>query len=106
MALQEHGDEKVHHHVGTEPSGKSFNMLVLKDVGTITDGEGNQSERKIPHNPLINSGAIMCSSLILPQGAMADRFNKVMLAMHKLCGSKISFGNSVYLSEKSNANRN
>lgn len=106
IALQEHGDEKVHFHVGTEPSGKEFNMLVLKDVGTIEDGEGNLSVRKIPHNPLINSGAIMCCSLIHPQGAMADRFNKVMLVWQKLCGSKISFGNSVYLSEKSNANRN
>jgi len=106
MALLENGEKKVHYHVGTEPSGKSFNMLILKDVGKITDEQGNTSVRKIPHNPLINSGAIMCCSLILPQAAMADRFTKVMLTWHKLCGSKIGFGNSVYLSEKSNANRN
>jgi len=107
MALQEHGAEKVHYHVGTEPSGKSFNKLVLKDFGNSSPNEhGHTKERKIPHNPMINAGAIMSCSLLMPHATMADRFNKVIDTWNKLCGSRISFGNSVYLSEKSTADRN
>jgi len=107
MALQENGDEKVHYHVGTEPSGEQFNKLVLKAYGkTNPNKHGHQKERKIPHNPMINAGAIMCCSLIMSNWSMADRFNKVMTTWRKLCGSRIGFGNIVYLSEKATADRN
>ncbi len=32
----------------------------------------------IPHNPLINAGAIMCASLVKPEADEADRFDYVM----------------------------
>lgn len=46
IALEEHGVEYVHKHVGREPSGTSFNKNFLNPDG-------------LPHNPCINSGAIM-----------------------------------------------
>jgi hypothetical protein len=65
MALEQHGHEEVHKHVGREPSGEEFNALKL-----------NKAMR--PHNPLINSGAIMTCSMVGPKGMdAADRFDYV-----------------------------
>ncbi|MEQ8935114.1 MAG: glutaminase A [Amphiplicatus sp.] len=94
VALDLLGREKVHQHVGREPSGRSFNELTL-------NGEG------LPHNPMINSGAIMCSSLINPDAQLADRFDFIMQKWRDLSGGRsASFDNTVYLSEKETADRN
>jgi len=94
LALEEHGKEKVHKHVGREPSGSSFNALKLNDNG-------------LPHNPLINSGAIMSCSLIKPEEEAADRFDYVLNMWKKLAGGKnLGYSNSVYLSERMSADRN
>ncbi|MEO1712553.1 MAG: glutaminase A, partial [Bacteroidota bacterium] len=94
MVLEELGEHKVHQHVGREPSGRSFNELSLNDSG-------------LPHNPLINAGAIMTSSLIRRDLDLADRFDHVYNTWSRLCGNrKLSFNNAVYLSEKQTADRN
>jgi len=94
IALEEHGEEIVHRHVGREPSGRGFNELTLNNEG-------------LPHNPLINSGAIMTSSMVRPALAPADRFDQVLETWTKLTGgSRISFNNPVYLSERQTADRN
>jgi glutaminase len=54
----------VHRHVGREPSGQSFNELAL-------------SPRGLPHNPMVNAGGIMTTSLIRPDLDIADRFDHV-----------------------------
>lgn len=94
MALDEFGSEEVHNHVGREPSGKSFNELTLNEKG-------------LPHNPMINSGAIMTCSMIKPSLNIADRFDYVLETWKKMSGgSYIGFNNSVYLSERQTADRN
>ena len=95
IALEELGEDKVHTYVGREPSGHSFNELTLNNEGK-------------PHNPLINSGAIMTSSLIQNDKNPSERFENVMNIWSKLSGGiyKIGFNNSVYLSEKNTADRN
>jgi glutaminase len=94
LALEEHGSEVVHQHVGREPSGLGFNELSLSSNG-------------LPHNPMINSGAIMCCSLIRPDLDMADRFGYVENAWRRLSGAgQIGFNNAVYLSERQTADRN
>lgn len=94
LALEEKGTEKVHEHVGREPSGRGFNELTLNARGR-------------PHNPMINAGAIMCCSLIKPEAEIADRFDHVMETWAALAGNaRPSFNNAVYLSERQTADRN
>ena len=61
----------------------------------------------LPHNPLINSGAIMCTSLI-GQGMPAhDKFDLLLDRWQDLVGiERPTFNNSVYLSERQTADRN
>ncbi|NEQ49037.1 MAG: glutaminase A [Leptolyngbya sp. SIO3F4] len=94
LALEELGEKKVHEHVGREPSGQSFNELTLNSRG-------------LPHNPMINAGAIMSSSLIDRKADIADRFDLVSKTWSMLCGNRdVHFNNSVYLSERQTADRN
>jgi len=94
IALDLVGQQTVHSHVGREPSGRSFNELTLNGKG-------------LPHNPMINAGAIMCASLIKPHQPLADRFDYIMSVWRALAGGrKTGFDNSVYLSEKATADRN
>ena len=94
LALEELGAEKVHQHVGREPSGQSFNELTLNSRG-------------LPHNPMINAGAMMSCSLIDRKSNTADRFDKVSKTWEALCGDKaVRFNNATYLSERQTADRN
>jgi glutaminase len=89
------GEDEVHKYVGREPSGSAFNELKLnKDLK--------------PHNPLINSGAIMTTSLIEKDLSLSDRFEFIINKWTELSGGmyKVGFNNSVYLSEKDTADRN
>ena len=94
LALDEHGTEAVHRHVGREPSGRSFNELALNPQG-------------LPHNPMVNAGAIMTCSLIRPEDDIADRFDHVAATWARLAGGRrAGFNNAVYLSERQTADRN
>lgn len=94
MALELHGVEKVHQHVGREPSGQRFNELTL-------------NKRGLPHNPLINAGAIACCSLVHADWSLADRFDYVTQVWAAAAGEqKPGFNNAVYHSEKETADRN
>ena len=93
LSLNQYGDEVVHNYVGKEPSGRNFNELCLNEDG-------------LPHNPLINSGAIMTTTLVYPNLELHERFDKVMAFWKELTFNTVSFDNSVYLSEKETADRN
>src|SRR5215831_11494628 len=75
LALEEDGTEAVHRHVGREPSGRSFNELALNPKG-------------LPHNPMVNAGAIMTTSLIRPDLDIADRFDHVAATWQRLTGGR------------------
>ena len=85
MALQQHGEEKVHCHVGREPSGRNFNERVL-------------NQQNLPHNPMINAGAIMTASLVRPDLKLADRWDYVISTWQRLAGGRRpGFAHSTYL---------
>ena len=93
-ALEEHGEDVVYAHVGREPSGLSFNELTL-------------NKRGLPHNPMINAGAIMNSSLIRRDLPMADRLDALSNTIAKLSGDRSpGFNNAVFHSERETADRN
>uniref|UniRef100_A0A4W5R4T5 glutaminase n=1 Tax=Hucho hucho TaxID=62062 RepID=A0A4W5R4T5_9TELE len=83
VAIHEAGTEKVHRYVGMEPSGLKFNKLYL-------------DEEDKPHNPMVNAGAIVISSLI-----------KMMDFIKKMAGQEyVGFSNSTFQSEKETGDRN
>ena len=98
MSRNELGKDIVHQYVGQEPSGLMFNELSL-------DANGEKSRHHIllqhpnstqytvhildkPHNPLVNSGAIMSAAILLnvlnPQKSSKDKFDFVTEYM-KVC---------------------
>jgi len=94
FALEEAGAQRVHTYVGREPSGRIFNELALNDEGK-------------PHNPMINAGAIMCSSLLRQDLDSGDRFEFLRQRWQALCGNEtVGFNNAVYQSERQTADRN
>jgi glutaminase len=94
IALENYGEEVVHNFVGKEPSGRNFNNMCL-------------NEDMLPHNPLINAGAIMTTSLIEKDLSQAERFDFALKYWKNLApNAYMSFNNSIYLSEKDNADRN
>src|SRR3954467_3929565 len=52
LALEDHGREAVHRHVGVEPSGDAFHTISFDE------------RRHIPHNPMVNAGALATTDLV------------------------------------------
>ena len=94
LSSEEHGMEKIHSHVGREPSGIAYNALKLNANG-------------LPHNPLINSGAIMICSLIKNHMTAAARFEYIISMWKKLAGgNSVGYSKGVYQSERMTGFRN
>jgi len=98
IALNELGADTVHRYVGTEPSGRMFNAIVL-------------DYNNKPHNPLVNAGAIVISSLLYqlvePSMSTSEKYDFVKHYFCKLAGGEnVAFSNSTFLSERENADRN
>ena len=79
VCLNELGAKSVHQYVGQEPSGRMFNELSL---------DFNNK----PHNPLLNSGAIMsCAillSLVKPDMKISEKFDFLLEYLKKIGGGE------------------
>ena len=95
MAQEEIGPEELMKTtMSCEPSGKPYNNLELKD-------------NKTPHNPMINSGALM-NTISLWKKARSDRkFENYTEIIGKMIGKeKVSFNNEMCLAEMDSSHKN
>ncbi|MCU0551488.1 MAG: glutaminase A [Leptolyngbya sp. Prado105] len=93
LALEDHGREHVLSKVGVEPTGDSFNAIVLDE----------QSKR--PYNPMVNAGAIATTSLIKGNGA-TDRLNRMLAMFERYIGHESHIDMSTFMSERTTGFRN
>uniref|UniRef100_A0A2K5RY59 glutaminase n=1 Tax=Cebus imitator TaxID=2715852 RepID=A0A2K5RY59_CEBIM len=88
------GTDYVHKFVGKEPSGLRYNKLSLNEDG-------------IPHNPMVNAGAIVVSSLIKMDCNKAEKFDFVLQYLNKMAANEyMGFSNATFQSEKETGDRN
>ena len=95
IALETHGSEEVHRHVGKEPSGMEFNKITLDKMDR-------------PHNPCINAGAIITCSMINARKVQVGKdIKKIMKTYERLSGGKsFNIDIATYDSERETANMN
>jgi len=98
LSLDQLGADVVQDYIGREPSGRNFNEIVL---------DYNDQ----PHNPMVNSGAIMSAALLLymvkPEMSVSEKFEYVHHFFTRMAGGQhVGFQNSVFLSERDTADRN
>ena len=103
IALETRGFDKVFTHMGIEPSGHAFNEMVL-DRRRVEDGTGTA----VPHNPLINAGAIMCCALIEEGKSIDKKLKTVFSYWERLIGRNgtCEYDQEMYTSESVSADRN
>lgn len=94
ITVDQLGEEYVHSRVGQEPSGQKYNAMIL-------------NPQNKPHNPFINSGAIMVCSLIGKGLEHSARYSHVVKSWQRLCADRpIFFNNTVFLSERNSNETN
>ena len=93
QALEDHGRERVRERVGVEPSGDTFNAIVLDET----------SNR--PFNPMVNAGAIATTDLI-PGDDLSERLTRMRTAFGRYVGHDVQVDSSVFVSERITGHRN
>lgn len=95
LAILDNGEDKVFSRVGCEGTDEPFNTLFKLDLPNILK----------PPNPMVNSGAILTTSLILGKGDV--KFQRLLELLRSIIGNpNLSYNEEVYLSEKATGNKN
>ena len=108
-ALEEHGEDVVHRHAGREPSGQRFNAYTLRETDVeASDGDtAGASPHSVPHNPMINAGAIMCTSLVRSDLPRSKRLSYLRDRWSLLTGGAVPrFNEDMYKAESRTGDRN
>lgn len=95
LALMDNGEEIVFKKIDYEPTEEPFNTLFKLDLPNTIK----------PTNPMINSGAILTTSLI--QGVGEEKFTRLLEFIRLVTENpSISYNEEVYLSEKVTGDKN
>lgn len=95
LALKDKGEKEVFNRVGMKATREPFNSLYKMDL---------DSGQK-PSNPMINSGAIVTTSLIKGKGE--EKFNRILEITRDITSnSNLNYNEEVYLSEKKTGDKN
>ena len=93
LALADRGEHAVLAKVGTEPTGDPFNSISI-DVAT---GRA--------HNPMVNAGAIVTSTLV--DGTTRDaQFERLLAGLSGFAGRPLDVDEEVFASERDTGDRN
>lgn len=96
LAILDNGKDNVFERVGVEPTGDSFNSIVNLQI--------RHSDK--PYNPMVNSGAIVTTSLI-EGDTQEEKFDRLLEFTRKVMGNDtIDINREVYISEKETGDRN
>lgn len=93
LTLEDCGRDFVLSRVGVEPTGDSFNAIILDE----------SSGR--PYNPMVNAGAIATAGLVKGRDP-TDKLNRVMDMFRRYAGRELYVDMSVYTSERTTGHRN
>lgn len=93
LALEDHGREEVLKKVGVQPTGESFNSIIL-------DEKSNR-----PFNPMVNAGAIAAADLIKGKD-FPERIARVLDLFSRYTGREVFVDNGVFMSERATGHRN
>lgn len=93
MALDDRGLDAVVRRVGVEPSGDAFNSIVMDEV------------HNRPMNPMVNAGAIACSSMVAGTG-FDERLKRVLDTFRAYTGRDLEIDEAVWRSESATGHRN
>lgn len=95
LAILDNGQEKVSDKINFEGTDEPFNTLFKLDLPNTIK----------PPNPMVNSGAILTTSLIKGKGN--EKFQRLISFLRDITENpNISYNEEVYLSEKSTGNKN
>ncbi|SHE85666.1 glutaminase A [Clostridium fallax] len=96
LAIMDNGRNNVFSKVGMEPTADGFNSIVNLEIKNPIK----------PFNPMINSGAIVTTSLIYGKDR-DEKFERILDFTKKITGNpNIDYNKDVYLSEKETGDRN
>lgn len=93
LALEQKGNDFIENKVGMEPTGEDFDSIIKMDE----DGR--------PFNPMVNSGAIVATSLI-QANEEESREKELLSYFSKFAGEELFINQNVYHSEASTAHKN
>jgi glutaminase len=94
LALADHGRTAVHEHVGVEPSGDAFHTISFDE------------RRHVPHNPMVNAGALATTDLV--KGVDLDERRERIVDLLRRCAANdaLEVDERVFELEMASADRN